>query len=116
MFQLLSLFLHCLSAQYAPQEQYDKEAIFLESKPFVGNFYVQDGIRHRMGFMGKNLLKDELQISPNAIIHFKKCRRNKVIGIGLALLSGAMLGTALIDGNDTCFIASLNWIQYNRHF
>ena len=49
-----------------------------------GNKFIKDGIEYPSGFLFQNL-KREMEVSPHAVIEFKKYEKNRNIGIGLSI-------------------------------
>ncbi|MEM1327968.1 MAG: hypothetical protein AAGI23_18560 [Bacteroidota bacterium] len=87
-------------AQYTPQEEYDRESIFLQTKPFGGAKYVKDGVMKPVGFFANNLVQ-EMEVSPHAVMLLKKSRRNGVWAGVTGFLSGiAFLGVLTSDAQN----------------
>jgi len=93
---LLSISLFSLNAQESAIKKYQANSIYLQTG-FGGLKYVKEGQVQRIGFMG-NKLKQEMQVSPNAIIEFKKYQKNRWISIGLSVASGVLLVSSISDG------------------
>lgn len=85
-----------LSAQESVLKKYQANSIYLQ-QGFGGYKYVKEGQVQGLGFMG-NKLKKEMQVSPNAVVEFKKYQKNRWISIGLAVASGVLVVSAFRDG------------------
>lgn len=98
---VLLLLLGCLSFQMEAQDtaikKYEQNAIYLSQDFFSGLKYVQDGVPKPFGFFGQKL-KQELAVSPMAVVDFKKYQNKRGIGLGL-VLAGTGLMLASIDYN-----------------
>ena len=85
-----SLLLACFAPASAQTgyEKYQSETIYLQSGK-----YVKNGEKYPLGFFSKNL-KKELEVSPDAVIEFKKYRKHiknalifNLVGAGFAATS-----------------------------
>ncbi|MEM8527298.1 MAG: hypothetical protein AAGG68_21840 [Bacteroidota bacterium] len=70
-------------------KKYQANSIYLQQS-FEGSRYIKEGQKYKLGFMSSKL-KQELQISPNAVVEFKKYQTNRWISIGLYVASSALL-------------------------
>jgi hypothetical protein len=84
------------SAQYTPEEAYDRESIFLQVQPFVGARYVKDGVMKPAGFF-YNKMAEDMEVSPNAVMLLKKSRQNAVWANVAALIGGISFAAAVTD-------------------
>lgn len=93
-FSFCLFFSTTLSAQYTPQEQVDKEVIYLQTGFFSGLQYVENGVKYPTGsFYGK--LIDKMEVNPNAAQLLKKARRNDLIATGIAIVGVLAFGEAI---------------------
>jgi len=86
-----------LSAQESAVKQYQENSIYLQSR-FGGYKYIKEGKVYRKGFMAFKL-KRELQVSPNAIIEFKKYQRNKWLAAGIGIGGYVLLASSFDVSN-----------------
>jgi len=75
-----TLFLcNAANAQYQVDRNYAAKTIYLK-----GNKFIKDGIEYPNGFLFQNL-KNEMKISPYAVIEYKQYERKRNTGILLAI-------------------------------
>ncbi|MEN0049726.1 MAG: hypothetical protein AAF806_21880 [Bacteroidota bacterium] len=95
---LIALFLAAFlstNAQNTALKNYQENSIYIRQGLF-SNVYVKEGQTYPRGFMDSKL-KQELEISPNAIIEFKKYRRNQWIAGGIALVGSILYTSSFSD-------------------
>jgi len=115
-FFILFSFCICLSSSFAQQsaiKQYQDSSIYLQSS-FGGFRYVKNGQIQRKGFIMAHHLRNELAISPNAVVEFKKYQRDKFIAMGLGLATTGFL--AAIATNPEDFNPNVVWIVFGTSF
>ncbi|MEM8527300.1 MAG: hypothetical protein AAGG68_21850 [Bacteroidota bacterium] len=89
--KLLLVLAACIScsnftfAQEYALENYQANSIYLQNHLF-GCRYVQEGKVYRKGFIMAARLEKELEVSPNAIVEFKRYRTTKLIALGLGVV------------------------------
>ena len=77
-----------VNAQFANKD-YQMESIYLK-----GGKYIKNGIEYPQGFLSRNL-KQEMKISPNALMEYKKFERNRNIGLVISSIGIAVLSTSI---------------------
>ncbi|MEL6719720.1 MAG: hypothetical protein AAFO82_04460 [Bacteroidota bacterium] len=83
------------NAQNTALKNYQENSIYLKQGLFNNN-YVKEGKVYPRGFMDSRL-KKELEISPNAVVEFKKYRKNQWIAIGMALGYSILYASSIPD-------------------
>ncbi len=73
-----------LANAQAELQAYEHDAIYLKL-----NSYLKNGQKHRYGFGGKNL-KKEMEVSPNAVIEYKKAEKNRNLFLVSLLVSSSL--------------------------
>ena len=73
--------LNAVNAQYKVDRNYASKTIYLK-----GNKFIKDGIEYPSGFLFKNL-KKQMEVSPQAVIEFKKYEKNRNAAIVLSTVS-----------------------------
>ena len=81
--------LNAANAQYQVDRNYAAKTIYMK-----GNKFVKDGMEYPNGFLFQNL-KNEMEVSPYAVIEFKKYERNRNIGF-LLVVAGAVCAVSAI--------------------
>jgi len=92
-----SFFFNAVQAQYQVDRNYAAKTIYLK-----GNRFVKDGIEYPNGFLFQNL-KKEMEVSPHAVIEFKKYEKKR--NIGIILSAAGLIGTLyavpqVVSGNE----------------
>ena len=97
--------LNTTQAQDQVNRDYSSKTIYLK-----GNKYVKDGLEYPNGFFFKNL-KEEMKISPNAVIEYQKFedKRNTSLLLSGAAVAGILVAPFVKDENirNGMFLGSL---------
>lgn len=97
LFILLSVFSFSVCQSQTVLEKYDKETIYLSTY----HNYIKNGESYWIGFFGERL-KKEMEVSPNAVIEYKKFSNKRnvslaLVGVGMAAMIGGLVN---YDEND----------------
>lgn len=90
-FIVITYFLNPLSAQF--NDIYESETIYLQNST-----YVKGGVKYPLGFFHSRL-KKEMQISPDAMLEFRKYERKRNAFIGTYAIGSALLISNLFVKN-----------------
>ncbi|MEL6719719.1 MAG: hypothetical protein AAFO82_04465 [Bacteroidota bacterium] len=105
-----------MSLSYAQQsaiKQYQDNSIYLQTS--LGGFkYIKNGEVKKKGLILAYNLEKELAISPNAVVEFRKYRRDKFIATGFGLATAGIMTAIAVDSEN--INPNILWILFGTSF